>query len=64
MKLNNLQRYWSLNGSFEALHLMMEAIKQGEVTGLVEMKEQIVHNMQMINKLMSELEVEINQAIH
>lgn len=50
------QRYWTLNGNFEALSKILKALKNGDISDSIELKNYLVSNMKVINELMSKFE--------
>jgi phosphopantetheine adenylyltransferase len=54
------QQYWSLNGSFEALHRIHKELLSGKITSLNELKLLLISDMQLVNKQMTEYENKSN----
>ena len=57
-ELNKEQQYWSLHGSFEALHRMMELIDKDDVGDIVELKGLLLANMKAVHEQITSLKEE------
>jgi hypothetical protein len=50
------QSYWSLNGSFEALYRISQAVKNGDIKDLEQLKSYIQSSMIEVNEGMNDYE--------
>lgn len=55
-KLTDEQRYYSLNGTFEAYHVIIELIRKGELRSFKELHYFLLKNMELVSKEMCDYE--------